>query len=72
MKTYRERKQDTVIKNNKKIWKSLGLEKCIKIYGIETVKRALNSWIKYQQENAKIFKEKAKLEARLLEIKSKI
>lgn len=71
MKTYRERKSEKELQFVKKIWKFLKIEGAVKQFGQPSVQRAMNKWIKYQAENSKILKEKAKFEARLNEIKKK-
>jgi hypothetical protein len=59
-------------KLHRKIWKSCGIEKAIRTYGFPAVKSALNAWINYQRENAKLLREKRELEKKLLEIEKKL
>lgn len=72
MKSYRDKKNEDAKKLNNKIWKALNIEKVIKDYGFKDVKMSLSKWIKYQQENAKLLKEKRTLEDKLAEIASKL
>ena len=59
-------------KITKKILQSLRLERVIKVYGFPAVKSALNHWVTYQRENAKLLREKEELEEKLIEINKKI
>lgn len=59
-------------KLNKKIWKSLGIDRVVKIYGFLEVKASMNNWLNYQRENAKLLKEKRVLEEKLAEVEKKL
>lgn len=59
-------------KLHKKIWKSLNIDKSVKLYGFPNVKSALTKWVLYQQTNAKLLKEKRDLENKLAEIDKKL
>ena len=63
---------ENIRKLNRQVWKSLGIERGIKKYGFASVKSALNSWLNYQRENAKLLKEKRALENKLAEIERKL
>lgn len=58
-------------KEAKQILKAMKIEKLIAKYGLVAVKHAINFWARYQQEAAKITRERQHLEARLAELKSK-
>ena len=72
MKTQKQKKEEAIQKQTRLVWKSLKIESAIKKYGFSVVKSALNRWIKYQQENAKLLKEKGLLESKLAEIENKL
>lgn len=72
MKSYRDRKNEEQKKINHKIWSFLNIEKAIKKFGFPSVKLSLNKWIKYQQENSRLLKDKRILEGKLSEINNKL
>ncbi len=54
------------------IWKDLGIEKVSKKYGFAEVRRALNTWTRFQATNASLLKKKAALEESIREIEKRI
>jgi|WetSurMetagenome_2_1015567.scaffolds.fasta_scaffold1793019_2 hypothetical protein len=72
MNKFMEAKVKQINRVNKAIWKSLGIERAIKKYGFIQVKSAINTWSRYQTENAKLLREKRELEQKLSEIDKKL
>ena len=72
MKTKTEKNVEERNKLHKKIWKALRIEKAVKEFGFPAVKSALTKWVVYQQQNAKLLREKRELEAKLQEIDKKL
>lgn len=72
MKTYREKKQEKVLKEVKKIWKSLGIDRNVRTYGVSAVRHAMTKWVEYQRKNAALLKKKSELEKELAEVSNKL
>lgn len=69
---YYAKKSEAKHKVYKRIWKALHVEQVCKEYGTDVVKQALNKWVTYQRDNARLLKDKKELEARLKEIEAKL
>jgi len=72
MSNYNRGLKNKVYKEHKQLLKQMGVEKLAIKYGLNKVFSALNYWMKYKKENAKILKEKDRIEARLKEIEKVI
>jgi len=72
MKSSRDKSIEATRKLDKQIWKSVGIEGAIKQFGFPAVKHALNKWIVYQQQNAKLLREKKLLDEKLAEIEQRL
>lgn len=72
MKTYSQKKKESVAKLDKQIWAACGIEKAVKKFGFEAVKHSLNKWTTYQRENAKLLREKRALLEKLSELEGKL
>ena len=66
------RKQMADKKITKKIWNDLGIEKVSRKHGFQLVRKALNTWVRFQAQNASLLKKKRLLEQEIAEIESKI
>ena len=72
MKTYRERKQESALREVKKVWNALRVDSVVKKFGANSVRHAMTKWVEYQRKNAALLKKKSQLESELAEISSKL
>lgn len=72
MKNLREKRQAQVLKNRKAIWKSLNIERTVKVFGYAEVKSAVSQWLNLQRSRASLEKKKAELEKELKEVSKKL
>jgi hypothetical protein len=72
MKTNKQKKQEVSIKLYRKIIKTIGVDKAVRIFGEKDVKWAIGKYLTSIRERTALLKARAETEQRLREIEEKL